>query len=215
MSKQIDLGANVIIYVVRNFRSKVVALLLRNGVLVPSNADEVQVAQLVTELLKVSKSFNSDFMKLVATKEVAGGFTSSFSGYANATEGLVGDPAFGTKSQFSTLDFLNPKTTTTGTTTTDATKKSSGGGFDLGQVISGLQFAVNSYLQADKNKTDRALADASTTNSTNAVLLSQGGGASTGGNTNKTGSNTALYVVLGIVGVGLLGTVIYFVSKPK
>ena len=218
MSKQIDLGANVIMYVVHNFRSKVVALLLRNGVLVPSNANDIQVAQLVTELLKVSKSFNSDFMKLLATKEVAGGFASSFSGYSNAGGSFVGDTSLGYHSQFSTTDFLNPKTPVSNAVNNaidSTTQKSTGSGFDWNKLISGVQFGVTSYLQADKNKTDRALADASIQTSQNQVLLSQGGGASTGVGANKTGSNTVLWVILGLVGVAGIVTAIYFANKKK
>jgi len=205
MNNQVDLGASVIIYVVRNFRSQVVALLLRNGVIVPSGSTDVQVAQLVTELLKVSKSFNTEFMKLLATQEVASGFA-SMDGYSNVGGSFVGDSAFGYKSQFASTDFLTPPKS--GTTTTDTPKKS---GFDWGKVVEGLQFGVTSYLQADKNKTDRALADASTTNSTNAIILAQGGGAGAG--IPPKSSNTVLYVVLGLVGVGLLGTVVYFATK--
>ena len=205
MNNQVDLGASVLIYVVRNFRSQVVALLLRNGVIVPSGSTDVQVAQLVTELLKVSKSFNADFMKLLATEEVATGFASSFDGYSNAEGFGVSDP-LGYKSQFSTTDFLNPPKS--GTTTTDTPKKS---GFDFGKLFEGLQFGVNSYLQVDKNKTDRALANASVQTSQNQLLISQGSG--TGAGIPPKGSNTVLYVVLGLVGVGLLGTVVYFATK--
>jgi hypothetical protein len=204
MNNQVDLGASVLIYVVRNFRSQVVALLLRNGVIVPSGSTDVQVAQLVTELLKVSKSFNADFMKLLATQEVATGFASSFDGYFNYDGFDTKDP-LGYKSQFSTTDFLNPPKS--GTTKTKDDKKP----FDWGKVFEGLQFGVTSYLQADKNKTDRALANASVQTSQNQLLISQGSG--TGAGIPPKGSNTVLYVVLGLVGVGLLGTVVYFATK--
>lgn len=206
MNNQVDLGANILIYVVRNFRSQVVALLLRNGVIVPSGSTDVQVAQLVTELLKVSKSFNADFMKLLATQEVATGFASSFDGYFNYDGFDTKDP-LGYKSQFSTTDFLNPPKSGT-TKTTDTTKKSN---FDFGKLFEGLQFGINSYLQVDKNKTDRALANASVQTSQNQLLISQGSG--TGAGIPPKGSNTVLYVVLGLVGVGLLGTVVYFATK--
>ena len=212
MNKQVDLGASVLIYVVRNFRSKVVALLLRNGVVVPSGSTDVQVAQLVTELLKVSTSFNADFMKLLATPEVLSGFTSmdgysSMDGYYNAYGDF--DTSLGYKSQFATTDFLTKKPASDmANKAIDDNKKKP---FDCGKVIEGLQFGVTSYLQADKNKTDRALADASVKTSGNQVLMTQGGGTGGGGNTG--GSNTVLWVVLGVVGVGLVGTVVYFATK--
>ena len=210
MSKQVDLGASVLIYVVHNFRSKVVALLLRNGVVVPTGSTDVQVAQLVTELLKVSKSFNADFMKLLATPEVASGFASSFDGYFNVTEGL--DSSLGYKSQFSNMDFLTKTPASSmANNALDSNTTTTGGGFDWNKVISGVQFGVTSYLQADKNKTDRALADASVKTSQNQVILSQGG--TTTGGANTGGSNTTLWIVLGIVGVVGVGTAIYFATK--
>jgi hypothetical protein len=211
MSTQVDLGAKVLLYVVHNFRSKVVALLLRNGVVVPSGSTDVQVAQLVTELLKVSKNFYAEFMKLLSSKEVVGGLASSFDGYANA--GGAFDTSLGYKSQFATTDFLTktPVSDLANKSIDSNTKKS--GGFDWNKVLSGVEFGVTSYLQADKNKTDRALANASVTTSQNQVLLSQGG-TKTGSNT-KGGSNTVLWVVLGLLGVAGVGTAIYFATKKK
>ena len=58
MSAKANLGAYGIMYVVQNKKSQVIALLLKNGVVVPSNATDIQIALLVTNLLKVSKSFS-------------------------------------------------------------------------------------------------------------------------------------------------------------
>jgi hypothetical protein len=41
----------------------------------------------------------------------------------------------------------------------------------------------------------------------------QGGAGTTGGGSSETKSNTALYVVLGVVGVALVGGLIYFATK--
>lgn len=212
MSTQVDLGAKVLLYVVHNFRSKVVALLLRNGVVVPSGATDVQVAQLVTELLKVSKNFYAEFMKLLSSKEVVGGLASSFDGYANVNGAF--DTSLGYKSQFATTDFLTktPVSDLANKSIDSNTKKS--GGFDWNKVLSGVQYSVDTYLQLDKNKTDRALANSSVATSQNQLLLSQGGGTITGNNT-KGGSNTVLWVILGLLGVAGVGTAIYFATKKK
>lgn len=61
MSKIANLGAYGIMYVIQTKRSEVIALLLKNGVVVPMNASDMQIALLVTNLLKVSKSFYKDF----------------------------------------------------------------------------------------------------------------------------------------------------------
>ena len=65
MNENENLGAYAIMYVVRNKKSEVLGLLLKNGVVVPSNAQDVQVAFVVTNLLKVSDSFYNEFSELL------------------------------------------------------------------------------------------------------------------------------------------------------
>ncbi len=77
MSKHSNLGAYGIMYVVKNKKSQVLALLLKNGVVVPSNASDITIALAVTNLLKVSKSFYRDFSALLLTQDVVGGMTSN------------------------------------------------------------------------------------------------------------------------------------------
>jgi len=80
-----------------------------------------------------------------------------------------------------------------------------------GDKIEGtLNTALQAFLAIDKNKTDRALADAS---KNVAMYNAQQGGSTTGGGSSDTKSNTALYVVLGVVGVALVGGLIYFATK--
>ena len=69
MSKNASLGAYGIMYVVQNKKSDVLGLLLRNGVVVPSDASDLTIAMAVTNLLKVSKSFYNDFSKLLVNPE--------------------------------------------------------------------------------------------------------------------------------------------------
>ena len=64
MNKNASLGAYGIMYVIKTKRSQVVALLLKNGVVAPSNASDMQIALLVTDLLKVSKSFSLRYSAL-------------------------------------------------------------------------------------------------------------------------------------------------------
>ena len=64
MNKNASLGAYGIMYVIQTKRSEVINLLLKNGVVVPMNATDMQIALLVTNLLKVSKSFRLFFIYL-------------------------------------------------------------------------------------------------------------------------------------------------------
>ena len=65
MSRYANIGALSIMYVVMNKRAEVIALLVKNGVKVPNNASDMQLALLVTNLLKISKAFSRDFNQLV------------------------------------------------------------------------------------------------------------------------------------------------------
>ena len=82
-----SLGAYAIMYVVKNKKNQVVSLLLKNGVVVPSNASDIQIALLVTNLLKVSKSFYADFSQLLLTQETAEGLLFDLSGSYLNVEG--------------------------------------------------------------------------------------------------------------------------------
>ena len=58
MNENENLGAYAIMYVVRNKKNEVLSLLLKNGVVVPSNATDVQVGFVVTNLLKESDTLS-------------------------------------------------------------------------------------------------------------------------------------------------------------
>ena len=156
MGKNANLGAYGVMYVVQNKRSQVIALLLKNGVVVPSNATDIQLGLLVTNLLKVSKSFYRDFSALLLSQDVVAGMSSNMSGsYANV-DGFDFSPK-----EFKPLDFGKYGNTTTTTTkpTTTATNTSSSNWLNTGLGL--LQDGFKGYLQLDENKTKRALADAS------------------------------------------------------
>ena len=75
-----------------------------------------------------------------------------------------------------------------------------------------LNTALNAFLTLDKNKTDRELANAS---QNVAMYNAQQGGSNTGGAPATTKSNTMLYVILGVVGVALIGGLIFVATKKR
>ena len=153
MSKNASLGAYGIMYVVKYKRSQVVALLLKNGVVAPQNATDMQLALLVTDLLKVSKSFYKEFSALLVNKDVVYGMSVNMSGsYANAG-GFI-DPDF----NFDENALLQ---TTSTTKTPKDTKPSGTTPSWINQGLGLLQTGFQGYLQLDDNKTKRELADAS------------------------------------------------------
>jgi hypothetical protein len=198
MSKSASLGAYGIMYVVKNKKSQVIALLLKNGVVVPSNATDIQIALLVTNLLKVSKSFYRDFSALLLNQDVVAGMSSNMSGsYAN----VVGD---GQAFDFSVFQGGIPTTTAT-TTPKPATSSPSWLNQGLGLLQSGFQ----GYLQLDDNKTKRELANASvqlsTSQATQDSVLPPP----------STGMSTGAIVGLSLLGVTVIGLVVYLITKNK
>ena len=202
MSKSASLGAYGIMYVVMNKKSQVIALLLKNGVVVPQNATDMQLALLVTDLLKVSKSFYKEFSALLVNKDVIYGMSANMSGsYANAG-GFVAPELNFDENLFQT-------TTSTSTTPPKDTKPSGTTPNWINQGLSLLQTGFQGYLQLDDNKTKRALADASV------QISSSQGTADSVAPPVSTGMSTGALVGLSLLGVTLVGVVIYFVTKKQ
>jgi hypothetical protein len=224
MSTNASLGAYGVMYVVQNKKSDVLGLLLRNGVVVPSNASDVTIALAVTNLLKVSKTFYNEFSKLLVNQDVVYGMSANMSGsysnmsgsYANA----IGDSAFckdtTNKKLFptsyknacedsSTFDtsIFNPSTKDTKPKDTSSNSGWLNTGLDL------LQKGFQGYLQLDDNRTKRELADAS-------VRLSESGATiPTDGTPPPKGLSTGAIVGISLLGVTVVGLVVYLVVKKK
>lgn len=224
--KEENVGASVVVLLVKYYRQKMVALLRRNGVNVPDRASDNDIIMLVTATLKSSNSFRKDVKKFVSNPRVLASLFSQFKnftddskffgfteeadyfkfteeaeyfrmdGYKNAT-GIV--PNFSTN-QFG-LDFTTPTNTTT---SKDATKEK---GSFWSKAFDFVNKGIDTFVTLDTNKTNRAIADSQT-------KVNQGGG-ELNLPPNEPKSNTTTYVILGIVGVALVGTIIYLVSKKR
>jgi hypothetical protein len=219
MKSKSDLGAFIVMYAVKNKKGDVIALLLKNGVVVPSNSNDMQVALVVTEMLKNSKSFEKDFTKLVQSEDVVSGLTSNMSGlYSNMggysymggaysnVNGFTYDSSFDpTDPLFKSLSSQVPTTTPkqTSTTTSSSDKIS---GFEKYLLLG--QGLFSDYTKMKENEAKVKLADASIELE---KLQSQSGNS---GANNGAGFNaTPIYVVLGLVGIGLLGFLTYKMVK--
>jgi hypothetical protein len=203
MSKNASLGAYGIMYVVKNRKSEVIALLLKNGVVVPSGASDMTIALAVTDLLKVSKSFYNEFSKLLVSQEVVIGMSANMSGsYANVVgDGKVFDTSiFQGGAQTSSFASTPPKDTKPTSNSTGWINK----GLEL------LQTGFQGYLQLDDNKTKRELANASVLISSDEVTKE-----TTTKKTNDEGLSTGAIVGLSLLGVTVVGLVVYLVVKNK
>jgi hypothetical protein len=201
MNTNASLGAYGIMYVVKNRKSDVLSLLLKNGVVVPSNASDMTIALAVTNLLKVSKSFYLEFTKLLISEDTISGMSVNMSGsYAN----VGGDTKY-----FDPSVFQGGKTNLTTPKKTTPAKSTSGEVSWLNQGLELLQTGFQGYLQLDDNKTKRELADASVKISADELTKED-----------KTlpppkGLGTGAIIGISLLGVTVVGLVIYLVVKNK
>jgi hypothetical protein len=222
MNPTIETGAMTLVLLVANYRSQMINLLLKNGVTVPSGASNQQIATMMANLLKISKSFAMDLQKFISNPKVievlAGGFTQNAqylraSGFAGKKEG---------NAQYFRADgFMNSDGGEDGFTDTSATttppKTGFFSGLNLGNI---LKDGLGLFGQLDKNKTDREIANAQAQISANTgVNIGSGTGSgdsgSGSGKNPDSGMSTTTIVVLSLVGIAVIGTIIYFVARPK
>ena len=208
----VETGAMTLVLLVTNYRSQMIALLLKNGVTVKNRASTQEIAITMGNLLKVSKSFAKDLKDFISNPSVlqvlAGGlqqnaqyFSASGDGYLNLTdyfdkEEVETDPALPTP-------------------TTPAKKDSFWSGINLGDL---LTKGIDTFSKADKNRTDREIARLRASieggkNLTDEEVIAEVEKKEK--EKNDEGMGTATIVVLSLVGVALIGTVIYFVTRPK
>ena len=214
----IETGAMTLVLLVKNYRSQMIALLLKNGVTVPNGASSQQIASLMANLLKFSKSFAMDLQKFISNPKVievlAGGFSENAQYFR-----MSGNAQYFRASGFMNSNGGEDGFTDTGEPAPSGTPPKTGffSGLNLGNI---LKDGLNLFGQLDKNKTDREIANAQAQ-----VGANVGGNTNTntGGNTGGGGKDddpdtkmsTTTIVILSLVGVAVLGTIIYFVARPK
>jgi len=197
MTSKSNLGAYGIMYVIKTKKNEVISLLLKNGVTIPSNANDIQIGIIVTKLLKSSKSFYKEFSKLLLNQDVVVGMSSNMSGsYANF-EGFDFTQYKIDPSPFS--DSTSTPSTTSKTTTTSSNTNW------LNQGLNILQTGFQGYLQLDDNKTKRALADAS-------VIISE---KETVTPPPPTGLSTGAIIGLSLLGIAVVGAIAYVIIKKQ
>ena len=210
MSKNVSLGAYGIMYVIKNKRSEVVALLLKNGVVASSNASDMQIALLVTDLLKVSKSFYNEFSTLLVNKDVIYGMSSNMSGsYANMSGSYLnveGDFCKNSANKVSSPTSYKLLCGDSEITPTPKDNTPTPNWINKGLGL--LQEGFKGYLQLDENKTKRELADASVKISSDEVTTKEGVLPSTG-------LSTGAIVGISILGVTVVALVVYLIAKKK
>ena len=210
MSKEVNLIADTIVYAVQNQKSQVLALLLKNGVVVPTGTSDAKIIVAVSDTFKKSKPFRKEFINLIGKTEFVS--SSSFSGYANAT-GLVYDTSFDASEPL----FTTTNTpTTTPTTTPTATKAPSTSFWSTENIMSLINKGADVYTATTTNQANTALANAAAARANAGIVDTTvtTSNDSSNANVNK-GSNTVTYVVVGVLGVALVGGLIWYFTKSK
>ena len=205
MNENKNLGAYAIMYVVRNKKNEVLGLLLKNGVVVPSNATDVQVAFVVTNLLKISNSFYNEFSQLLLDEETVNAVFSNMSGsYSNFTgsSDFCKNTANKTESPSSYKLLCGDSTATSSTTSNQSQSSFINRGLDF------LQTGFQGFLQLDENKTKRQLADASVKISNDEVVKGET-------TPTTTGLGTGAIVGISILGATVVGLVVYLIAKKR
>ena len=233
-------GALALVSLTKNYKPQMVALLLRNGIIANNNMSEKQLASLMASVLKVSPAYKKDLSTFVSNpkvaQKVAGGFMNfteeakffNVTGFADFTDFTVpfcdrpenanlamckDDPLM--TATTTTASPASSSTTTAPSSTTNTANSPSFWSGLLSQVPNYLNQGLGLLGSMDKNKTDREIADAQAK-----IAMYQAQGLTinpeTGlplANPKSTGMSTTTIVVLSLVGVGLLGTVIYLVAR--
>ena len=200
VQKESQLGAHAIMWAVTNKRNEVEDLAKRNGIsfsyMTPNGMvpySDLMTAQSLSSYMRKSPRIKQDFITMMAKyPQWATSYMSMSGEFANAS-GSVADTS---------LNLTNA-------IGADTPKKS---WFTGDKIESTLNTALQAYLALDKNKTDRALAgSASDVAKYNASI----GKDSEGKPKDDTKSNTMLYVILGVLGLALVGGVIYIATKKR
>jgi len=230
----IETGAMTLVLLVKYYKSQMIALLLKNGVTVPRGASDQQIAMLMANLLKVSKSFFVDLNNFIQNPKVietlAGGMTQTaeyFKMSGNAQYFRMSGNAQYFK--MSGKGYMNSTGGEDGFTDTGEPAPSGTPIKDKEGFWSNLNFgnlfsqALGAFGQFNTNQANVAIANAhaqsqqagSDVGSGGVTGGGAGGSTSSGKKTPEKGMSTTTIVVLSLLGVAVIGTIIYFVAKPK
>lgn len=230
-------GAFTLMLLVQNYRSQIIALLLKNGITVPSGASDKQIIQIMSNLLKISKSFYKDITLFLQNPKVLKNLSGAFSQNAEyfRADGFGGKKQ-GNAQYFRADGFMNytgdrfnipdvsfkPDDVEVDETTDKPQTGGSTGGFWSGLNLAKiLEQGLGAFASLDKNKTDRAIAEARAKaglpplDSETTTYETNEDGTITKKKTPDNAMSATTIVVLSLVGIAVIGTIIYFVSKPK
>jgi len=206
-------GALTLVLLVRKYRSQMISLLVKNGIVVDNNASDEQITTLMVNLLKVSKSYFKDLNDFITNpavaQAVAGGIQENAQYYKAEGDDLMAELEALANQQDPVTESAKVNTNSNSTTSGGSSSWWTGIKSNLGNYLSD---GIKLIGTLSTNKANAEIAKAHATVAT----------AESGSNTttnppanDKKSTNTTTVVVLSIVGVAVIGAIIYFVTRPK
>ena len=201
MNENESLGAYAIMYVVKNKKTKLLGLMLKNGVVVPRDSSDMEIALTVTNLLKASKSFYEDFSALFINEEIVDSMSVNMSGsYLNA----IGDAEWCKDTKNITE---NPNAYKLLCENKDVKSTSKVEDY-INKGLGLLETGFKGYLQLDDNKTKRELADASEKISENETEYEED-------LPPKKPLSTGAIVGISVLSVTVIGLIVFLLMRKK
>lgn len=215
MLESAQTGAFTLMLLVQNYRSQMIALLLKNGITIPSGASEEQIVAIMSSLLKISKSFYNDITQFIQNPKVLNNISGAFSQNAKyfRADGFAGKTK-GNAQYFRADGYFNIDDAPNETIDTPP-KKGFFSGLNLGDI---LKDGLGAFVALDKNKTDRVIAEARVKAGLPPLVeetFVDEDGVVKKKTPDDEGISTTTIVVLSLVGIAVIGTIIYFATRPK
>lgn len=220
-----ETGALTLVLLVNMYRNQMINLLIKNGVVVNDSMSDEEITILMGNLLKVSKSFYNDLTDFLANPNVVEKLAGGIEGMAEYFK-MSGDAymnAFGNTELPSGINYqsqyglnLNSGSNSTNTSTNAGTKQGFWSGLNFGDLFTK---GLNGFLTYNTNQANTSIAGYQS-------QIAQAGGyvpninvpnqnSNKSNDDTKKGTSTTTIVLLSLLGIAVLGTIIYFVARPK
>jgi hypothetical protein len=211
-------GALTLVLLVKSYKSQMIALLVKNGIVVDNSASDEQVVKLMSNLLKVSKSYFQDLNDFITnpavTNVIASGFDLTDKYLKMTGDGYMNFTSSTTKGF---LDYEIPKSPFSGSTTTStqAPAKPSFWQEIKANIPQYLSDGIKLFGTVSTNKANTEIAKSQSIIAQSGVSVDPITGKKEDTKDEDKGMSTTSIVLLSLLGVAVLGTVIYFVARPK
>lgn len=192
------------------------SLLRRNGVSTNNITTKNELADVFIESLVASKGLAKDFAQYVKSKDNANFMYNNASGMYNNVVGDGVPDAYNMSGDDSNTNIWSPSGSST-TVNADGENEAEGDEKKKGGFFAGLNLAdlIDKATDIYLKENERELAKLETTQIKEIANTTVNNDKFSPSSSPAKSSNTTLYVVLGVVGLALVGGVIYAVSKKK